>query len=294
MSRVNRIPAASPTRRPPLSTTRPSLRPTAPTSTSSRSMTRGIRPSARGGTMHSQLPRHERQDNDPYREVDRTNQQERTTHVGDGYQMFTPATEKREQMRRQAENEQRQYEAHMERLRMHNLHEVHRLGGDRLSEEEVRRRQAEKYRLEKFTRLEKNHQEQSKKKHEEEREIEAKKQAARLQSIENEKHDGIARLNSMRLATNHHEHDATGWTDTAREEDRRETMDRFLNRFTQQYDDMNISSDRNDNKSNDKQTNAEKLVILRDMLPHIDDQTLKYNLEIYDGNIDAVVQELLN
>lgn len=42
--------------------------------------------------------------------------------------MFTPSTEKREQMRRQAENEQRQYEAHMERSRMHQIHEVHRLG----------------------------------------------------------------------------------------------------------------------------------------------------------------------
>ncbi len=30
------------------------------------------------------------------------------------------------------------------------------------------------------------------------------------------------------------------------------------------------------------------------MLPHIDDQTLEYNLEIYNGNVDAVVQDLLN
>ena len=42
--------------------------------------------------------------------------------------MFTPSAEKREQMRLQAENEQRQYEAHVERSRMHQIHEVHRLG----------------------------------------------------------------------------------------------------------------------------------------------------------------------
>ncbi len=84
--------------------------------------------------------------------------------------MFTPSTTKREQMRRQAENEQRQYEAHIERTRLRGIHEVHRLGkidlfsnkrngliflkgGEQLSEDEVRRRQAEKYRREKFTRL---------------------------------------------------------------------------------------------------------------------------------------------
>jgi hypothetical protein len=42
--------------------------------------------------------------------------------------MFTPSTTKREQMRRQAENEQRQYEAHIERTRLRGIHEVHRLG----------------------------------------------------------------------------------------------------------------------------------------------------------------------
>jgi hypothetical protein len=42
--------------------------------------------------------------------------------------MITPSTTKREQIQRQAENEQRQYEEHLERKRLHNLHEVHRLG----------------------------------------------------------------------------------------------------------------------------------------------------------------------
>lgn len=46
----------------------------------------------------------------------------------DGYHMFIPSVTKREQIRRQAENEQRQYEAHIERKRLHNIHEVHRLG----------------------------------------------------------------------------------------------------------------------------------------------------------------------
>ena len=42
--------------------------------------------------------------------------------------MFTPLATKREQMKRQAENEQRQYEEHIERTRLHGIHEVHRLG----------------------------------------------------------------------------------------------------------------------------------------------------------------------
>jgi hypothetical protein len=46
----------------------------------------------------------------------------------DGFHMFTPLTAKREQMKRQAENEQRQYEEHIERTRLHGIHEVHRLG----------------------------------------------------------------------------------------------------------------------------------------------------------------------
>lgn len=48
--------------------------------------------------------------------------------VSNGYHMFTPSTTKREQMRRQAENEQRQYQAHVERTRLHDLREVNRLG----------------------------------------------------------------------------------------------------------------------------------------------------------------------
>ncbi|CAF0898161.1 unnamed protein product [Adineta ricciae] len=292
MSRVTRPSVPSSTRRPQASTTRPPHRPTIPTSTANRSTTRGTRLSARAGTMHNQLSRQQRSDNDPYHEsVGKPQQPERTVHTGGGYQMFTPSAEKREQMRLQAEKEQRQYEAHVERSRMHQIHEVHRLGGDRLSEEEARRRQAEKYRLEKFTRSEKLHEEQSRKKQEEEREIEARKQAARLQAIENEKHARVSQLHSMRSESNQQEHGATGWTDEAREEDRRETMDRFLDRFTQKYDNMTISSH---NKSNSNETGEEKLAILRDMLPHIDDQTLEYHLEIYNGNIDAIVAELLN
>lgn len=39
---------------------------------------------------------------------------------------------------------------------------------------------------------------------------------------------------------------------------------------------------------------SEQLAILREMLPHVDDQTLLYHLEVYDGNTDAIVRELLN
>jgi len=42
--------------------------------------------------------------------------------------MITPSMTKREQMMKQAEAEQRQYEEHRERTRLRNIHEVHRLG----------------------------------------------------------------------------------------------------------------------------------------------------------------------
>jgi hypothetical protein len=42
--------------------------------------------------------------------------------------MITPSISKRDEIRRQAETEQRQYEAHIERSRLRGIHEVHRLG----------------------------------------------------------------------------------------------------------------------------------------------------------------------
>ena len=84
MSRVTRTSVPSSTRRAQASTTRPSHRPTVPTSTASRSTTRGTRLSARAGTMHNQLlSRQQRSNNDPYREpVERLQQPERTVHTG--------------------------------------------------------------------------------------------------------------------------------------------------------------------------------------------------------------------
>jgi len=98
----------------------------------------------------------------------------------------------------------------------------------------------------------------------------------------------------MRPSVNQSDQGATGWTDEAREEDRRKTMDRFLNRLTQDYDDMNLSSDENETKTHNNQSKSEKLAILHETLPHIDDQTLEYYLEIYNGNVDLIVHELLN
>ncbi|CAF3621162.1 unnamed protein product [Rotaria sp. Silwood1] len=289
MSRVCRNPPASTTRRPPARGSIQQSTPSRPTI--NQSITRGARTSIRGTALHTQRPQLERDDIDPHNENNETKQAQRTVHVGDGYHMFTPSTTKREQMRRQAENEQRQYEAHVERTRLHGIHEVHRLGGDRLSEDEVRRQQAEKYRREKF---EKTHQDQFQKKQEEEKDIEAKKQAARQQSMENEKRNRDTQLHSLRPTVNHNNQGASGWTDEAREGDRRETMDRFSNRLSHQYNDMNISSDENETETHNDQSKSEKLSILRDMLPHIDDQTLEYHLEIFNGNIDAIVSELAN
>ncbi|CAF3735161.1 unnamed protein product [Rotaria magnacalcarata] len=260
MSRVYRHPPPSTTRRPPLAgATPPRLLP--PRSTMNQPVTRGAPTSFRGRTMHTERPQLPRNNNNLLDENDETQQQQeqRPVHVGDGFHMFTPSTTKREQMRRQAENEQRRYEAHLESKRLHGIHEVHRLGGDGISEEEVRQRQAEKFRREKLQRLEKSHQDQIQQKQQEEKDIE---------TMENEK--------KVR-------------TDQIRDSDRRVTMDRL----THQYDDMNISSDTNQTRSHSETLKSEKLSTLREMLPHIDDQTLQYHLEIYNGNIDAIVSELV-
>ncbi|CAF4952575.1 unnamed protein product, partial [Rotaria socialis] len=76
----------------------------------------------------------------------------------------------------------------------------------------------------------------------EEKDIEVKKQAARLQSMENEK--------KVR-------------SDQTRDSDRRVTTDRL----TDQYDDMNISSDTNQTRSYNETLTSEKLSTLREMLP---------------------------
>ncbi len=80
MSRVYQNPPASTARRPPAS--RSPQRPTPSTSTTNRSITRGTRAPTRARTMHTQPPRQERYDNNASNEDDKTNQQERTTHVG--------------------------------------------------------------------------------------------------------------------------------------------------------------------------------------------------------------------
>jgi F0F1-type ATP synthase membrane subunit a len=87
-------------------------------------------------------------------------------------------------------------------------------------------------------------------------------------------------------------------------------MDRFLNRLTHQYDDMNISSDGNEKKDRrffhfllsliffifleNNLSKSDKLSILHDTFPHLDDQTLEYYFETYHGDIDTIVHELLN
>jgi len=80
MSRVYQNPPASTARRPPAS--RSPQRTTPSTSTTNRSITRSARAPTRARTMHTQPPRQERYDNNASSEDDRTNIQERTTHVG--------------------------------------------------------------------------------------------------------------------------------------------------------------------------------------------------------------------
>ena len=131
MSRARpRQPGGSTTRQPSRSPQRPFAAP----SSTTRGTSRG---SIRGRPMH-----HETND----QQTKGTTLSERTVHVGlvhclvrsaschtslsssDGYHMFTPSPMKREQIQRQAEAEQQQYEAHIERTRLRGIHEVHRLG----------------------------------------------------------------------------------------------------------------------------------------------------------------------
>lgn len=70
-------------------------------------------------------------------------------------------------------------------------------------------------------------------------------------------------------------------------------MNRFFDRLSQQTNDMNISSNENFDVDNIL-SKSEKFALLHDALPHVDDETLKYYYETYNGNIDMIVQELLN
>lgn len=70
------------------------------------------------------------------------------------------------------------------------------------------------------------------------------------------------------------------------------TMDRFLNRLTDKADAAQHSSDDDDDFSAHPPSNSDKLSILRNALPHIDSETLERYLEIYDGNVDMIVDEL--
>lgn len=85
-------------------------------------------------------------------------------------------------------------------------------------------------------------------------------------------------------------------------------MDRFFNQFTQQCATAAASSDDDEQRkpslviipdqfsSFSVQTSSEsdKLSILRSALPHVDSDTLERYLEIYNGNVDAIVDELSN
>lgn len=52
--------------------------------------------------------------------------------------MIVPLAERREQIQRQAETEEREYEAHRESRRLRNIHEVHHLGKGNASRRKFR------------------------------------------------------------------------------------------------------------------------------------------------------------
>ncbi|CAF0957292.1 unnamed protein product, partial [Didymodactylos carnosus] len=273
--------------------------------------------------------------------------------IGSGYLMFQPISTKRDKMIAQAEKEKQQYMEHVERNRLKNINEVHRLGGECISEAEAREKQAEKFRQEKIERQGKFRSAQQKKKEEEEKELETKKQEARLKTIANERKDK-ERQNELREKLNPQKEQFLNqvntaskqvhsvptqkksnvkvesippafpvWTDTERERDRKATMEQFLNRFSTtsleneiqskvktendearftENTDMDkyttLSDDENDideiNHKNDDRTMMDNLAQLVDMFPHENVETLRNYLVIYEGNLQAVSNHLLN
>ena len=69
------------------------------------------------------------------------------------------------------------------------------------------------------------------------------------------------------------------------------TTDQFLNRLTGQAQAAQHSSD-DDDYSAHPSSDSDKLSILRNALPHIDSGTLERYFEIYNGNVDMIVDEL--
>ena len=85
-------------------------------------------------------------------------------------------------------------------------------------------------------------------------------------------------------------------------------MDRFLDRLTVKYNGMTMDPHQSEPRNRmfvislsplviclsvDNETaHRAKLPIVRDMFPHLDDETLAYYLEVYSGNIDAIAHEL--
>jgi hypothetical protein len=49
-----------------------------------------------------------------------------------------------------------------------------------------------------------------------------------------------------------------------------------------------------DDDDDDDVSKEEKLKTLRELLPNVDIETLEYHLEVFNGNVDAIVHELLS
>ena len=82
-------------------------------------------------------------------------------------------------------------------------------------------------------------------------------------------------------------------------------MDRFLNRLTVKYNGMTVDPNPTDRRFvislvpftlryfiEKGVSHRDKLPVVREMFPHMDDETLEYYLEVYNGNIDAIAHEL--
>ncbi|CAF1141319.1 unnamed protein product [Rotaria sordida] len=127
------------------------------------------------------------------------------------YHMFTPSATKRDEIQRQAKNGVQKYQEHIERTSPRNLKIAGSVGGES-TEEDVRKRQDEQYRREKFDRQERNHRYKLQKKQDEEREIEAKKQAARRQALLLEEQNQIMKLQKNKFLSSS-QRVTINWTD---------------------------------------------------------------------------------
>jgi len=88
-------------------------------------------------------------------------------------------------------------------------------------------------------------------------------------------------------------------TDAEREQDRKSTMNEFLNRFSSntnanQSHLTTTESESTTGMAAEEDENADKLRQLIDLMPQMDVKTLKNYLEAYGGDVEKIIDDLFH